>query len=221
MEIPPTSAVQIALKQRLDMRVALGEVYDAQRKIIVAANALQAGLTITGSARIGDGRTIYTTGQDNVKFRPERGLYQWGILLDLPLDRTVEQDLYRETFIDFHQSVRDAQQLEDEIKLEVRDALRNLIQFRESFRIQNKAVRLAEQRVKSTQLFLQLGLQGTQIRDVLEAQEALVSAQNARTAALVNYRLAELQLQRDMGVLSIGNDGLWREWNPPDGPAVK
>jgi outer membrane protein TolC len=53
-----------------------------------------------------------------------------------------------------------------------------------------------------------------QIRDLLEAQEALISAQNAFTSALVTYRLAELQLQRDMGVLEVNEKGMWREYVP-------
>ena len=71
---------------------------------------------------------------------------------------------------------------------------------------------LARERVKSSELFLQAGR--AQVRDVLDAQEALVSAQNALTSALVNYRIAELRLQRDMGVLEIDHRGLWSEYTP-------
>ncbi|MGB2823773.1 MAG: TolC family protein, partial [Phycisphaerae bacterium] len=67
-------------------------------------------------------------------------------------------------------------------------------------------------RVTSTDLFLEAGRAA--IRDVLEAQEALVQAQNSLTAALVAYRIAELELQRDMGVLEVNEKGLWREYRP-------
>jgi outer membrane protein TolC len=53
-----------------------------------------------------------------------------------------------------------------------------------------------------------------EIRDLLEAQEDLLSAQNALTGAAVDYRLAELELQRDLDVLEVGSDGLWTEFNP-------
>jgi len=33
------------------------------------------------------------------------------------------------------------------------------------------------------------------------------------TAAIVNYRIAELELQRDMGVLRINEKGLWQEFS--------
>jgi outer membrane protein TolC len=61
-------------------------------------------------------------------------------------------------------------------------------------------------------LFLEAGR--AEIRDVLESQEALVSAQNALTAALVNYRVGELALQRDLGVLALNEEGLWQEYTP-------
>jgi len=88
------------------------------------------------------------------------------------------------------------------------------LQARESYRIQLEAVALAERRVDSTALFLQAGR--AEVRDVLEAQEDLVNAQNALTAALVDYRVAELNLQRDMGVLQVSDDGLWHEFDPTD-----
>jgi outer membrane protein TolC len=71
-------------------------------------------------------------------------------------------------------------------------------------------VALAKRRVASTNLFLQAGR--AQIRDLLEAQEDLISAQNALTAALVSYRVAELNIQRDMGVLEVNESGLWKEY---------
>ena len=52
--------------------------------------------------------------------------------------------------------------------------------------------------------------------DILEAEDDLISAKNALTAALVDYRIRELELQRDMGVLDIGADGMWSEFTPPE-----
>jgi len=79
---------------------------------------------------------------------------------------------------------------------------------------QIKAVALAAKRVRSTDLFLQAGR--AQIRDVLDSQEALLNAQNALTAAIVSYRIAELNLQRDMGVLQVAANGLWKEYTPEE-----
>lgn len=212
LEMPPSQAVEVALGRRLDLQTAVGRVFDAQRQIAVTANALQMGLTFTSTARAGASRSLSSAGSPAAELRPEDGRYTFGLSLDLPLERTTEQNAYRSSFITLEQTVRSVQELEDQIKLEVRNALRKLLQARESFMIQVKAVTVARRRVESTTLFLQAGR--AEIRDVLEAQEALVSAQDALTASLVDYRVAELELQRDLGVLEVDDQGLWHEYTP-------
>lgn len=212
LEMDPVAAVAVALEHRLDLLTAEGRVFDAQRRVAVAANALQAGLDLAVAGSAGQGRSLGSAGAPDAQLRPELGFYSAGLSLDLPLERTQERNAYRESYIALERAVRSMQQLEDQVKLDVRNALRTLLANRESYRIQALAVELASRRVESTQLFLQLGR--AEIRDVLEAQEALVSAQNALTAALVSYRVAELELQRDMGVLNVDERGLWSEYEP-------
>ena len=163
----------------------------------MTADALRAGLTLTGTAAYGERRGIGSADLDDADFDLTRGIYSAGLLLDLPWERTREQNIYRESYIALERSVRDVQDLEDQIKLQVRNRLRTLLQTRESYQIQSRAVELARQRVDSAALFLEAGR--AQVRDVLDAQDDYVSAQNDRIAALVDYRIAELELQRDMG----------------------
>lgn len=212
LEMSDEKAISIALDNRLDLRTATGRVFDAQRQVVVTADALRAGLTLTAAGQAGTRRTLGSSGQPNAQLRPEKGVYTAGLLLDLPLERTAERNAYRNSFIELEQATRDLQELEDQIKLQMRNALRNLLQARESRIIQSQAVNLATRRVKSTELFLQAGR--AEIRDVLEAREAMVSAQNALTAALVTYRVAELELQRDMDALEVDEKGNWREYRP-------
>jgi outer membrane protein TolC len=72
-------------------------------------------------------------------------------------------------------------------------------------------VNVAEKRQKSTKMFLDAGR--AEIRDLLDAQDALLSAQNQLTASIVSYRIAELSIQRDMGVLQVDETGLWKEFS--------
>jgi outer membrane protein TolC len=212
LELPPDEAVRIALDHRADLRTALGRVDDAQRKVMVAADNLRAELTLLGTAAVGEGRSIGQADLPNGTFYPDEGRFTALLDLDLPLERTFERNAYRERLIQLERSVRDVQELEDDIKLTVRNRLRTLLEARESVIIQSQAVRLAEKRVRSTDMFLQAGR--AQIRDVLEAQDALLSAQNALNSALVSYRIAELALQQDLGVLEVTVNGLWREYVP-------
>jgi outer membrane protein TolC len=146
------------------------------------------------------------------KLRFDKANYTALLTLDLPFERTRERNLYRNSLINLEQAERNVQLLEDRIKLSIVNELRDLMQARESLYIQAKAVYVAEKRVRTTTLFLEAGR--AQMRDLLEAQESLLSAQNSLTAAVVNYRVAELQIQRDMELLEIDENGIWREYDP-------
>lgn len=211
-ELDSTEAVLLALERRLDLRTQVGEVFDTQRRVAVAADQLRADLTLLGAGSTGAARALGQSGLENANLRPQEGSYSALLTLNLPTERTFERNVYRTTLIRFEQAARDVQALEDTIKLDVRNGLSRLIESRESIQIQARAVALAEQRVESTNVFLDAGR--AQIRDLLEAQEALLGAQNALTAALVAYRINELALQRDLGVLEIDRTGLWTEYTP-------
>lgn len=212
LEMDEAKAIRIALDNRLDLRTAIGQVYDAQRHVVVAANALKADVRLVGTAAVGESRSLGSANQPDARFQPQHGVYAGGVQVDLPLERTAERNVYRNSLINLEQSTRNVQALEDQIKLQVRDDLRRLLQARESYLIQVQAARLAERRVTSTELFLQAGR--AQIRDLLEAQESLIQARNAVTAALVDYRVTALEFQRDLDVLQIDEKGLWREYQP-------
>jgi len=214
LEIEEPVAIDLALDNRLDLRVAQGAVYDAQRRVVVAADQLRAELTLFGSAELGGRRSVGSANENDATLRFDEGVYSALLTLDLPLERTAERNAYRSSFIDLERAVRDVQSLEDEIKLSLRNKLSDLLQSRESFKIQAKSVVLAEKRVKSTELFLQAGRGQIQVRDLLEAQDDLLSAQNRLTSSAVSYRIGELELQRDMGLLKIDERGLWQEYAP-------
>lgn len=211
-ELEESDAVLLALEKRLDLRVALGRVHDAQRGVAIAADQLRADITLLGSGTAGERRSLSSVGLDDARLKPEEGLYSALLTVDLPFERTKERNAYRASLIRLEQAVRDLQELEDEIKLAAGNDLSGLLEARETIQIQAMAVAVAKRRVDSTSLFLEAGR--TEIRNLLEAQESLVSAQNALTAALVNYRIGELALQRDLGVLAVNEKGLWQEYTP-------
>lgn len=207
LEIDESLAVRLALEKRLDMFVSLGAVYDAQRQVVVRADALKAGLNLRGSAS-------FTDNDNDGDLRFSGGRYNASMPLDLPIERTAQRNAYRNSLISLERATRSVQSLEDNIKLAIRDELRNLRESRESLNIQAKSVVVAEKRVRSTTMFLEAGRR--QIRDLLDAQDSLLSARNQLTAAVVNYRIAELEIQRDLGILKVNERGLWEEFSPED-----
>lgn len=207
---PSRDAIALALDQRMDLLVSLGRVFDAQRAVTVAANDLRWRAQWSAGATAGARRGLGSAGQGDASLNVGDGVYSSALELELPWSRTAQRNAYRDSFIALERATRQVQELEDQIKVEVRNAQRVLRQARQTMVIQARSVELAQRRVDSTELFLQAGR--AQIRDVLEAQEALVSARDGLTSAVVTYRLAELELQRDMGVLAVDDQGLWTEY---------
>lgn len=217
MELDADKAIELALSHRLDLRIAQGEVYDAQRQVVVAADALGAELTLLGRASAGQSRSLGSAGAgDEFDPRFNEGFYDTLLTLDLPFERTRERNAYRNRLIDLQRAVRDFQETEDRVKLDVRNILRDLLESRESLNIQVRAVELARERVRSTEMLLQAG-RGS-IRNALDAKDDLVASQNSLTAALVDYLIGELEIQRDMGVLEVNEQGLWKPYDPKEVP---
>lgn len=212
LELPEQVAIELAFENRMDLWVAEGKVFDAQRDVVVRADRLRAELTLLGSANLGGGRSLASAGSPDSRLRFDEGHYASLLTMNLPLERTAERNAYRKSYIALEEAVRNIQQLEDSIKLSIRSQLRDLLESREQVKIQALAVAVAEKRQKSVKMFLDAGR--AQIRDLLDAQDALLSAQNQLTAAVITYRIAELNIQRDMGVLQVNQTGLWVEFDP-------
>ncbi len=212
LEMEASSAIRLGLENRLDLIISAGQVYDAQRSVVVKADALGAEFTLFGRARLGGSRSLATANLANASLSTGRGIYTGLFNLDLPFERTAERNDYRNSYIALERAVREFQKLEDQIKFSIRQSLREMAEAREGFLIQTNAVALAEERVKSTEIFFEAG-RGV-LRDVTEAQDALLTARNALSAAAVDYRVAELTFQRDTGLLKIKKNGLLLEHNP-------
>ena len=135
LEIDEPLAIKLSLENRLDLKVTIGAVYDAQRQVVVRADALGAELTLLGAANYGEGRSLGSATQDDASLRFNDGRYSSLLTLDLPFERTRERNDYRKSLIDLERAVRDVQNLEDQIKLSVRRDLRNLLESRESLKI--------------------------------------------------------------------------------------
>jgi len=211
-EIDRIVATRLAFENRLDLRVVQEKIADAQREVIIRADRLGADLTLFGSASAGGRRTVSSATSDDARIRFNEAAYSALLTLDLPIERVAERNDYRNSLIELERAVRSVQALEDQIKLDTRDKHRVLQSSRESLQIQAGAVQVAQRRVSGAKMSLDAGR--AQIRDMLEAQNALVSAQNDLTAAVINYRVTELELQRDMGLLKVDGQGLWREFDP-------
>ncbi len=197
----PVEGLRLAARDRLDLRTVIDREADARRHSFVLRDALRAGLDL----RLGG--DLRTPGKRPFDLAEALASGNVGLDVDLPLERTDERNAYRRSLIDEGRAKRTREQLQDNVTFQVREAYRNLAEAARSFEIQKQSVHLAERRVESTQLLLELGT--AQTRDRLEAEAALVRARNALTAALVDHALARLALERDLGMLRVDAKGMW------------
>ncbi|MEM7808596.1 MAG: TolC family protein, partial [Planctomycetota bacterium] len=203
------SLIRLALQRRLDLAIVYGRVVDAQRATVVAADGLEGVLDFVADGSYGGRRGAFSGGSDDATIRLGDGSYGLGLRLDLPIERTAERNRYRRSIIDLERAVRSAQQVEDGVKADVLRRLRALRTAGDDLRIQFESIRVADRRVEAATLLVELGRGNT--FDITDALDDLTEAEDDFTQSLVDYRLAELELQRDTGVLSVGPDGLYEE----------
>jgi outer membrane protein TolC len=196
-------AINTALLRRLDLVNSADAVVDAQRKVTVAADSLRAELNLVGSA---NARTARRADRQTLDWSRED--YSLGLELDLPLDRVPEQHVYRKALLTLNKSQRDYEQYLDIVKLQIRNAYRDLSEAAQRYSLQTEGLKLAEKRYNDTMLLLRYGRASS--RRVLDAQDDLVNAQNVSTQALVDYAIATLNFYSDSGVLQVRPDGMWQ-----------
>lgn len=198
--LDPGAAIDYALTARLDHQTTLDGVADRARAVAIAEDALRAGLSLSAS--------VAQASEDDrpFDFRGDGLAWSLGLGFDAPLDRKAERNAYRSSLISLVAAERGAEEAADRIRADVRDSLRQAENARNDYLIQRGAVELSQRRVKSATLNLDAGRADT--RDVLEAQESLVNAENAVTSALINFTLARLDLYLQLELLRVDETGL-------------
>jgi outer membrane protein TolC len=196
-------AIEAALARRLDLANSDDAIADAERKVLVAADALGAELNLQLNANI----PLHDLYGDN---KSDLGDFLLAALeMDLPLDRVAEQNVFRKALLTLNQRKREHELAQDTVRLEIRQAYRDLTEAIERYRVSSQGLKLAQKRFNSTLLLMKYGRASS--RRVLNAQNALFDAQNTASEALVNYMIATLNFYRDTGVLHVRPDGMWEK----------
>ncbi len=197
-------AIGIGIRNRLDLMVTRDQVADARRGVRVDEDQLRGDLDLTASASIGSKPT-----GEALDAQFHEGTYRLGVDYDLPVDRFSERNAYRRAIINLQRSLRSYSQAEDEVKLDVRGSYRTVQQNIATYRVDQLSLELAEERVKTVGLLIEAGRVET--RNLLEALDDRVDAQNNLTRDLINLHIARLRLTQDLGLLRVDERGMWEE----------
>lgn len=203
-EVTQRAAIETALKYRLDLLNVLDAIDDAKRQVVIARNNFLPQLDIGGSVTLStDPNQV-----NSLSFNSERTLWQGFVSLELPIDRREERNVYRASLIDLRRAERAYDLGQDNVRLDVRDAIRQLEQARISMEIQRENIRVNDFRRQQARALFERGrLQS--INDLVDAENDFQSAQNQFAQALANYRLAILTFLRDSGTLRVSDEGAW------------
>ena len=198
--IDSDALVALSLERRLDLVTVRDRLIDAERRVVVSADALRAGLDLEAS--------VGSTSQEGkpLSFRSGSSPWSLGLGFDLPIDRFPERNIYRRSLLDRDSAVRSEEELTDTVLADMRDNLRQTRSTSERYQLQLISVELAERRVRSSEMKQELGR--TDTRTVLESRRSLLSAQNSATSALIDYALARLRLYRDLELLDVDPNGI-------------
>jgi outer membrane protein TolC len=198
-----TEAIEAALARRLDLANTFDAVNDAERKVLVALDNLRPDLRVVAAAELRSNSV-----SDPITLGGTKDTSFVGLQFDPELDKVAEENAYRLALIVLDQNRRFYEEKVDTVIVTIREVYRDLNEAIQRYKVQSEQLSLARQRFDSTKYLLQYGRANT--RDVLDSQRDLYRAQDAATEALVNYTVAMLRFYRDVEILQVCPDGMWR-----------
>jgi outer membrane protein len=129
---------------------------------------------------------------------PDKGI---GLTLSIPLRNRVAQATQIRSELEYRQAQMRLQQIENQIRIEVRNAQFAVQQNRASVESAEAAVALARQSLDAEQKKLNLGASTSTL--VLQNQSALATAQSTHVSAMAAYEKARVELDRATGDLLV------------------
>jgi len=203
VRIDARSAVEVALHNRLDLHTLRDRLEDTERQVRLASNGLLPDLDLSVDWSF-----------DNEAAKPydptpERWSASVGATMEVPLDRKAERNAYRSSLISLRQTRRALELRLDEVERDILDQLRQLSQIEKRIQLQRDQIKREQRAVAIMALRLESG--DVETRDLLDARQGLISARNALIDRNAEHFVARLRLRRNLGVLFVDEEGMWRE----------
>jgi hypothetical protein len=221
-------AVQVALRNRLDLMNAQAQVVDAWRQLAVTANALQGVLNLHYHLD----STTPPGGSHPLAFSAASTNQELMLQPQLPLVRLVERNDYRAALINYQVARRSLMSVEDNIANQVRFDVRQLQLFAANYKIQQEVVELLYSQMEDA-LEVLIAPPEPPAAGARAGAAAASTTGAANAAALSNqylqalggvnanqtkmydiwlsYLATRMQLYLDLEMLSLDSRGVWRD----------
>ena len=208
VSINSEEATQIARCMRRDWMNARASLVDSWRNIEFVADRLEAQVDLVFD---GDIRTR-PDASNPFKLRYDTGNLRAGFRFDAPIVRLSERNSYRNALINYQQSKRSFYEFEDGISRNLRSIERAINQNKTQFELNRLQVGANLQRIEINNFDLEnpepRGGDGTGLaRQITSAITRLNSAQDSLLGSWLNYEVARLNLDYDMGTMLLDENG--------------
>jgi outer membrane protein TolC len=202
VDIDRQAAFAICVQKQMDVLNAIDQFEDSKRKIRVAADQLRADVNVIGNARLAS-----LSPDDYANFDPDKVVYTAGVTINLPVDRLPERNLYRRSLVSFESQLRSLSLTLDNYRDRIDRGLRTLEQARLNHDSAAESLKVAERRVENNVMLMEAGR--ATVRDVREAQDGLIQAQNNLATIYAQYLTARLTLLLNVGLIETRPDKFW------------
>lgn len=207
VEIEVDDAMMTALVLRYELMNERGALADDWRQIKLAGDDLRSVLDLNAS------HSLRTRADVNrvFDFTFDESATQLRLNFDAPLNRRAQRNSFRRALINYNVALRRLMQLEDDIKLDVRNDLRSLALDQQQYAINVSSAALLSKTVVSTTLEFSLGLGTVRATDILDAQNDYAAALSQVARTHINYIINRTRLFLDLELMTVGDDGFWPE----------
>ncbi len=202
VDIDRDFAFRVCVEKQMEVLNAIDQFEDSKRKVRIAADQLRADVNLFANA------TLSSEGAyDYANFDPDKVNYTAGVRLNLPIDRLPERNNYRATLVSFESELRSLSLTLDDYRDRIDRGLRTVEQARLNHASAVESLKVAERRVENNVMLLEAGR--ATIRDVREAQDGLIEAQNSLASIYARYLTARLNLLLNVGLIDTRPDKFW------------
>jgi outer membrane protein TolC len=197
------ACIELALANRLDLQTVTDRVEDAERRLRQSRSWLRPDLDVYAAVSLAD------SGAESFGVQDLDEQFEAGVTLELPLDKRDERDAVKLAQLDLEAARRGRDQARDQVRLDVIEGFTQLRFLAGSVSIERQNIAIAERRARNAMLRFRNG--ELLNRDVVEAENELLSARNAYARVRVNYEVQRIKLLRNIGALDVRADGTIEE----------
>ena len=203
-------AIEVARQNRLDWMNARAALVDQWRKIEIAKNALKGNLSLTF-----DGSLNYVDSLNGGN--RTTGEMSLGLQFDAPLTRLSERNAYRRALISYYQAHRNFMAFEDNLRLNIREIIREINLCQMSFELQRASVFVSMSQYDQRRLQLDRppkpgetsSFGDSFARDLIDALDNLLSSQNQIMSDWLRYEVMRMTLNFALGTMKVDANGMW------------